>query len=198
MSQFKKTGTIKVAGFDLEPSDLTVTRQFSGDDTRYANMDSEDGSMVIALDLEEDETTTWQWLGREMMSAVQKLRKNGNLTVGDEIEVFFSEEGGKCFQHALSRGDISNAVKFKLGTSPLPMSMMPPWATVVASSTATVRAPSIVYTTLIYFFFDFFLLKFFLSPILITSLFLSPLYNLMLDNTDPYFNVNCEHHPAYH
>jgi hypothetical protein len=81
MSQFKKTGSITVAGFDLEPSDLTVTRQFSGDTERYANMESEDGSMVIALDLLEDESTTQQWLGREVMSAVQKLRKTGNLSV---------------------------------------------------------------------------------------------------------------------
>jgi hypothetical protein len=59
--------------------------------------------------------------------------------VGDDIEVFYSEEGSKCFQHALSREDISTAIKFKLGTSPLPMSMLPPWASVVGTSTSAVR-----------------------------------------------------------
>jgi hypothetical protein len=64
---------------------------------------------------------------------------NTHKKVGDDIEVFYSEEGSKCFQHALSREDISTAIKFKLGTSPLPMSMLPPWATVVGTSTSAVR-----------------------------------------------------------
>jgi len=62
--------------------------------------------------------------------------------VGDDIEVFYGEEGSKCFQHALSREDISAAIKFKLGTSPLPMSMLPPWASVVGTSTSVVRINS--------------------------------------------------------
>mmetsp|Transcript_27236 Transcript_27236/g.35304 ORF Transcript_27236/g.35304 Transcript_27236/m.35304 type:complete len:1166 (+) Transcript_27236:87-3584(+) len=147
MSEFRKTSTINVAGFDLGPSDLTVTRQFAGDKERYTHMESDDGSMVIALDLAEDEDTIMIWLGREFISLVQKLRKNGNLSVGDAIEVFYGEdEEGACFHKALAIPDIKASIVSKLGTVPLPLSMFPSWTKSVGTTTATIHTSNFTVT----------------------------------------------------
>jgi isoleucyl-tRNA synthetase len=150
MCEFRKTGSINVAGFDLGPNDLAVTRQFAGDGDRYAHTESDDGSMVIALDLEVDESINMQYLGREFISIVQKLRKNGNLLVGDDIEVFYREveEGSDSgsFTKALGVSDIAAAIKAKLGTVPLPLSTLPPWTKPVGTTTVTVQSTCLTVT----------------------------------------------------
>ena len=62
LATFRKTGKMDVLGFALTADDIVVTRQFGGDANRYSALDSDDGSMVVAVDCTETEHTVKQWL----------------------------------------------------------------------------------------------------------------------------------------
>jgi hypothetical protein len=87
--------------------------------------------MVVAVDTTEDQATVDQWVGRELTSAVQKLRKSGGLLVGDAIEVFFEETSTAgegvvgCFAAALANPEVLASVTAKLGGAPLPLASLP-------------------------------------------------------------------------
>uniref|UniRef100_A0A7S2WSX5 isoleucine--tRNA ligase n=2 Tax=Rhizochromulina marina TaxID=1034831 RepID=A0A7S2WSX5_9STRA len=139
MATFRATGELKVLDFDLGRTDLAVTRHFAGDKAKFAHMESEDGSMVIAIDTEEDAGIIRSWVSRELVSTVQKLRKVALLEVGDKIEVFFREIGDTQIAAALEDPAIATAVEQKLGCRPLPKNWVASWTRVLASSTTTVR-----------------------------------------------------------
>ena len=143
MRNFFKVGAVEVCGFELGVSDLTVVRAFKGDAGKYSSVESEDGSMVVAVDRAEDQATTDQWVGRELTSAVQKLRKSGGLLVGDAVEVFFEEEGSSCFKQALANPDVMAQVAAKLGAAPLPLSALPNYTKRVGATTSTVHTSTV-------------------------------------------------------
>jgi len=139
LALFRHTGApLEVCGgkYKLGKEDLEVVRNFAGDTDRYAHVESEDGSMVVAVDCAEDPDTLNQWLGREITSAVQKLRKAAKLQVGDAVEVFFSEpeSNGGVFARALRAPEVAEGVKAKIGMLPLPLDELPQWTKSLAAS----------------------------------------------------------------
>jgi isoleucyl-tRNA synthetase len=135
MANFRRTGSVELEGFQLTGDELVVNRSFKGDASMYSAVEADDGSVVVAVNLEEDQSTTDNWLGRELVAVVQKLRKSGGLLVGDGIEVFYKEEttggaaaggkGGGAFAAALANPEVSSFVAAKLGGAPLPWSALP-------------------------------------------------------------------------
>jgi hypothetical protein len=133
LATFRKTGKMDVLGFALTADDIVVTRQFGGDANRYSALDSDDGSMVVAVDCTETEHTVKQWLAREFVSCVQKLRKSGGVELGEPIEVFYSEAAGDAnlfglsYAKALADADVKASVASKIGGAPLPLAAAPVW-----------------------------------------------------------------------
>lgn len=133
----RQTGKITVAGFDLTADEIVVTRQFAGDAAKYSALDSSDGTMVVAVDMSETAECVIQWLGREAVSCVQKLRKASGLKLGEPIEVFFSEETatkgstenpfGLSYATAFADAATGSMFSAKVGGRALPLAATPEW-----------------------------------------------------------------------
>ena len=101
---YTQTGKLTVDGIELVEGDLTVQR--------YVELSSEQGSygshtdndVVVLLDVQIHPDLQSEWLAREMVNRVQKLRKKAGLQATDDVEVFYSFEDG-------SGADILEAVQ---------------------------------------------------------------------------------------
>ncbi|KAI0318329.1 isoleucine-tRNA ligase [Amylostereum chailletii] len=92
---YTKTGTITVAGIDLVTGDLTVQRYIelpAGGEAQYAT--HTDNDVVVRLDVQVHPELAGEWLARELINRVQKLRKKAGLQATDDVDVFYQFEEG--------------------------------------------------------------------------------------------------------
>ena len=92
---YVKTGKIVVGGIELVEGDLQVQRYIelpTGHETQYAT--HTDNDVVVRLDIKAYPELTSEWLVREMINRVQKLRKKGGLQATDDVEVYYKFEDG--------------------------------------------------------------------------------------------------------
>ena len=95
VKEYVKTGKIVVGGIGLVEGDLQVRRYIelpAGHETQYAT--HTDNDVVVRLDIKAYPELTSEWLVREMINRVQKLRKKGGLQATDDIDVFYKFEDG--------------------------------------------------------------------------------------------------------
>jgi isoleucyl-tRNA synthetase len=95
IKEYVKTGKITVGGIGLVEGDLQVQRYIelpAGHETQFAT--HTDNDVVVRLDVKAYPELTSEWLVREMINRVQKLRKKGSLQATDDIEVYYKFEGG--------------------------------------------------------------------------------------------------------
>lgn len=130
---FMKAGTITVCGYTLTTEEIVVKREFNGDNKKYEAAVSEDGSLLIALDTTCDASIFEELRARTIAATVQKLRKASGLVIGDKIEIFYEEEIGTDVSNALSKH--SDATLKRIRVLPLPISLMPKHAKIIASET---------------------------------------------------------------
>lgn len=105
VKEFVKTGEIVVGGIALVEGDLQVQRYIelpTGHETQYAT--HTDNDAVVRLDVKAYPELASEWLVREMINRVQKLRKKGGLQATDDVEVYYKFEDG-------SGGEIVTAMK---------------------------------------------------------------------------------------
>ncbi|TFY83550.1 hypothetical protein EWM64_g468 [Hericium alpestre] len=98
------TGHITVAGADLVAGDLTVQRYIelpAGAEAHYAT--NTDSDVVVRLDIQVHPELASEWLARELISRVQKLRKKAGLQATDDVDVFclFEEGTGEELKAAM-------------------------------------------------------------------------------------------------
>ncbi|KAJ5079141.1 isoleucine--tRNA ligase cytoplasmic [Anaeramoeba ignava] len=84
------TGKITLAGFTIERNEFKIIRQFVGDKNLYAG-DSGDEA-TISLDITLNDDLLQEYFARQIISKVQKLRKNAKLLVSDVVDVFYQVE----------------------------------------------------------------------------------------------------------
>lgn len=92
---YVQTGRIVVGGIELVDGDLQVQRYIeppAGQDSQYAT--HTDNDVVVRLDIKAYPELTSEWLVREMINRVQKLRKKGGLQATDDVEVYYKFEEG--------------------------------------------------------------------------------------------------------
>ena len=92
---YVKTGKIVVGGIELVEGDLQVQRYIelpTGHENQYAT--HTDNDVVVRLDIKAYPELTSEWLVREMINRVQKLRKKGGLQATDDVEVYYKFEDG--------------------------------------------------------------------------------------------------------
>ena len=83
-------------GIELVEGDLAVQRFLelpAGAEQRYAT--HTDNDVVVRLDIQVHDGLMGQWLAREMINRVQKLRKKAGLQATDDVFVFHRFEVGE-------------------------------------------------------------------------------------------------------
>jgi len=93
---YTETGRLTVAGIELVEGDLVVQRYIElpeGEDSgSYATQT--DNDVVVRLDIQVHPELATEWLARELISRVQKLRKKAGLQATDDVEVYYKFEEG--------------------------------------------------------------------------------------------------------
>lgn len=95
IKEYVKTGKLVVGGIELVEGDLQVQRYIelpAGHESQYAT--HTDNDVVVRLDIKAYPELTSEWLVREMINRVQKLRKKGGLQATDDVEVYYRFETG--------------------------------------------------------------------------------------------------------
>jgi isoleucyl-tRNA synthetase len=89
-----ETGRVTVAGIELVEGDLVVQRyiELPEGDGSYAT--HTDNDVVVRLDIQVHPELASEWLVRELISRVQKLRKKAGLQATDDVEVYYQFEEG--------------------------------------------------------------------------------------------------------
>ncbi|KAJ3524394.1 hypothetical protein NM688_g8571 [Phlebia brevispora] len=96
VKNYVKTGKLVVDGIQLVEGDLTVQRYLELPDSateKYAT--NTDNDVVVRLDIQVHPGLMGQWLAREMVNRVQKLRKKAGLQATDDVHVFHQFEDGE-------------------------------------------------------------------------------------------------------
>lgn len=107
---YVKTGKLVVDGIELVEGDLAVQRFLElpqGAEQRYAT--HTDNDVVVRLDIQVHDGLMGQWLAREMINRVQKLRKKAGLQATDDVFVFHqfeAGEGGEILKAMEEHGEI--------------------------------------------------------------------------------------------
>ncbi|KAI0790616.1 isoleucine-tRNA ligase [Abortiporus biennis] len=95
VKEYISTGRITVDGIPLVEGDLTVQRYIELPETSEAQFATHtDNDVVVRLDIQVHPELMGEWLAREMINRVQKLRKKAGLQATDDVDVFYSFESG--------------------------------------------------------------------------------------------------------
>jgi len=106
---YTKSGKLSVDGIELVAGDLTVQRYIelpTAADTQYAT--HTDNDVVVRLDVKAHPELMNEWLAREVVNRIQKLRKKAGLQATDDVDVFyqFDEGSGKVLAAMKEYSDI--------------------------------------------------------------------------------------------
>ncbi|KAF7983330.1 hypothetical protein HWV62_23030 [Athelia sp. TMB] len=92
---YNEIGKLSVDGIELVAGDLTVQRYIElpeSADSQYAT--HTDNDVVVRLDVKVHPELLGEWLARELMNRIQKLRKKAGLQATDDVDVFYRFEEG--------------------------------------------------------------------------------------------------------
>ncbi|KII92817.1 hypothetical protein PLICRDRAFT_486212 [Plicaturopsis crispa FD-325 SS-3] len=95
VKRFEETGKLTVDGIELVTGDLAVQRYIELPPTaegQYAT--HTDTDVVVRLDIQVHPDLLGEWLTRELVNRIQKLRKKAGLQATDDVDVFYSFEEG--------------------------------------------------------------------------------------------------------
>ncbi|RYG42201.1 hypothetical protein EON68_02135, partial [archaeon] len=112
IEQYQREGRLVVAGQELTGTDLVVKRVVkAGVSDKYETMVSEDGKLVVAINVVLDDRLRSMGTAREMCNRVQKLRKKAGLMPTDSVSVYYrvAELSAAEFEHALKTADADEA-----------------------------------------------------------------------------------------
>ena len=89
---FLETGEVEVGGIPIVTGDITVVRALSTENASdvYEPASSDDGSMIVLMDMTPDAELARDGLVRDVVGTVQRLRKKARLVPTDEISVRYS------------------------------------------------------------------------------------------------------------
>ena len=91
---YTQTGRVTVAGIELVEGDLVVQRYIELPEGEGSYATQTDNDVVVRLDIQVHPELAGEWLARELISRVQKLRKKAGLQATDDVEVYYRFEEG--------------------------------------------------------------------------------------------------------
>lgn len=94
--------------------------------------------MVVAVDCTQDEGILSAGRSRELINAIQQLRKAAGLDLSDQVEVYFEEMPGmNAMENAVSANVTLFEAKFQ-GAVPIPKKYAPSWSVALRSDTVEI------------------------------------------------------------
>lgn len=87
LAVIERGGSVEVLGQPVTPEDVVIRRESRADAVIEA-----EGALVVALDTALDEPLVHEGVARELVSAIQKLRKDAGLAITDRIRVQVNTE----------------------------------------------------------------------------------------------------------
>lgn len=94
VKEYMKSGKLMVDGIELVAGDLAVQRYAELDASQGHYGTHTDNDVVILLDIQVHPELKGEWLSRELINRVQKLRKKAGLQAVDDVDIFYSFEEG--------------------------------------------------------------------------------------------------------
>jgi len=121
-----------VDGIELVKGDLTVQRyiDLGGSSQQYGT--HTDNDVVVRLDLASYPELLGEWVTRELINRIQKLRKKAGLQATDNVDIYISvedQEGDNVVREAMN--DHSDSIRKSVGSMPVDVKEKPEDATVI-------------------------------------------------------------------
>jgi isoleucyl-tRNA synthetase len=115
---YNTSGTLTVAGIELVTGDLTVQRyiELPGDSEQYGT--HTDNDVVVRLDVKVHPELMGEWLAREFINRVQKLRKVAGLQATDDVHVLYRFPNDTGTELIAAIVENSDAIRRAVGTLP--------------------------------------------------------------------------------
>ena len=108
--------------------ELISKLSFSKEGEQWESSSTQEGDVVVAVDCTQDEAILSAGRSRELINAIQQLRKAAGLDLGDQVEVFFEEcPGVNSMESTVSANVSLFEAKFQ-GAVPLPKKFAPSWS----------------------------------------------------------------------
>jgi len=109
---YVETGKLSVDGIELVTGDLTVQRYIelpTTADSQYAT--HTDNDVVVRLNIRTHSELVNEWLARELMNRIQKLRKKAGLQATDDVDVFYQFEEGSGAEVLAAMKEYSDVIQ---------------------------------------------------------------------------------------
>mmetsp|Transcript_9074 Transcript_9074/g.20499 ORF Transcript_9074/g.20499 Transcript_9074/m.20499 type:complete len:1170 (-) Transcript_9074:247-3756(-) len=134
-----ENGGLDFEGLTISAKDELISKlSFSKEGDQWESTSTPEGDVVVAVDCTQDEAIISAGQSRELMNAIQQLRKAAGLDLSDKVEVFFEESAGiSTVETAVSSNVKLFEAKFQ-GAVPVPKKFAPSWAVVLRSDTAEI------------------------------------------------------------
>ncbi len=132
-------GELEYEGVIISTNDELVSKlSFSMDGDQWEAITTLEGDVVLAIDCTQDEAILSAGRSRELISAIQQMRKAMGLDLSDQVEVYFEESPGMSLvERAVSTSVNLFDAKFQ-GAVPLPKKFAPSWSVVLCSDTTDI------------------------------------------------------------
>lgn len=94
VKEYISTGKMDVDGITLVEGDLAVQRYLELPSSGIGQYGTHtDNDVVVRLDIQIHADLQGEWLARELINRIQKLRKKAGLQATDDVELYYSLEG---------------------------------------------------------------------------------------------------------
>ena len=134
-----ENGGLDFEGLTISAKDELVSKlAFSKEGEHWESTSTPEGDVVVAVDCTQDEAILSAGRSRELINAIQQLRKAAGLDLSDAVEVFFEESAGMTVvESAVSSNTNLFEAKFQ-GAIPVPKKFAPSWSVVLRSDSADI------------------------------------------------------------
>ena len=123
--------------------ELVSKLTFSKEGEQWESSSTQEGDVVVAVDCTQDEAILSAGRSRELINAIQQLRKAAGLDLGDQVEVFFEECAGvSSMENTVSANVSLFEAKFQ-GAIPLPKKFAPSWSVSLRSDSVEIGGAKI-------------------------------------------------------
>ena len=123
--------------------ELISKLSFSKEGEHWESSSTQEGDVVVAVDCTQDEAILSAGRSRELINAIQQLRKAAGLDLSDQVEVFFEECPGVNSMETTVASNIGLfEAKFQ-GAVPLPKKFAPSWSVALRSDSVEIGGAKI-------------------------------------------------------
>ncbi|KAL3789736.1 hypothetical protein HJC23_006729 [Cyclotella cryptica] len=132
-------GELDFEGLSINTKEELISKlSFSKEGDHWESSSTQEGDVVVAVDCTQDEAILSAGRSRELINAIQQLRKAAGLDLSDQVEVFFEEMPGmNTIESAVSANVNLFEAKFR-GAVPVAKRYAPSWSVALRSDTVEI------------------------------------------------------------